>query len=148
MPSSGRQVITTATAQWRAGVWRVVKPPRVVPRATPTGEVVLCPSYPSEQALGPIFRVSEAGTEWLDGPLSHNATNDEGGSALRVRYAGVCHRGACIHWAGACQLGIGVASSGTDEADEPSCSIISRCRWRLENGGSVCGPCQLLTRLM
>lgn len=144
----GREVIELALSRRKSRTWISVEPPRRVPRTTPLGEAVLCPSYPLGRGVGPIFQVSETGTEWFTDETDPDTSELRGRLRSQVRHAGVCAQGACIHWAGACQLGIGVAVSGTDDLDDPPCRISSRCRWRLENGRQVCGPCQLLTREM
>lgn len=64
-----------------------------------------------------------------------------------VRLTGRCIKGGCHHWVGHCRLGeeVSVLANSSD-GEAISCSISTHCRWRLENGDSVCRVCPQVMR--
>jgi hypothetical protein len=64
-----------------------------------------------------------------------------------VRLTGPCIKNGCHHWAGHCQLGEEISFLAKSSNEETiSCFISARCRWRLENGNSVCRICTHIMR--
>ena len=136
------------TAGWTGRSWQRVEPAHSVPDRTVAGRPVLCPSYSTGRGLGVVFAVGES-TTWFDEVVPFGDPRlDEIPDELQ-RTTGGCVRGACIHWADSCQLGVAIAVRvGSRPATAVGCPITDRCRWRLENGDAVCEPCQTLTRVV
>lgn len=126
-------------------------PPRVPHHAaTVDGDVVMCPSYPTEAGTGVICLVGEQSIEWLPEVV---ALDDPrvAGSAVTMRTTGPCRRTGCAYWLDGCQLGAVVAAASThltEEVEPPPCPIRSRCRWNLEHGALACASCDGLTRFL
>ena len=64
----------------------------------------------------------------------------------RLRLVGNCIKNRCSNWNGHCVLGRELSKIARP-ADSPSCAIFRTCRWRIENGDSVCGVCPLVMRM-
>ena len=82
-------------------------------------------------------------------PLPQVARNQLTRENLRdlVRLTGRCIQGNCHYWAGHCRLGEEISFLAESSNEETiSCSISARCRWRLENGDSVCRVCTHIMR--
>jgi hypothetical protein len=59
-----------------------------------------------------------------------------------LRLVGKCVKNSCPHWADSCILGHAVASIAPSDGTIPMCSISDTCRWKRENGETVCIPCR------
>ena len=64
----------------------------------------------------------------------------------RLRFVGNCIKNRCSNWNGHCVLGRELLKIARP-ADSPSCAIFRTCRWRIENGDSICGVCPLVMRM-
>ena len=71
-------------------------------------------------------------------------TEDDLGDRLRL--VGSCIKNRCSNWKGYCVLGRELSKIGRP-TDSSSCAISRNCRWRIENGDSVCGICPLVMRM-
>lgn len=104
-----------------------------------------CPSYPG-QARGELFAVldDEFGLRFVS---SSEEIDDQ-----VARFFGPCVATRCRYWSKSCQLGAVVTKAPIVVPDvfvriEPEscsneCPIGTTCRWRAENGNSVCVGCQ------
>ena len=63
----------------------------------------------------------------------------------RVRMVGRCIQARCIHWEGHCALGREIAKIDA-HANTPSCALSDTCRWKMENGDSICQICPQIMR--
>ena len=64
-----------------------------------------------------------------------------------VRLVGTCIQKECLHWNNHCQLGREISVLANNSNPEVvSCPISNKCRWRLENGDSVCRVCTHIMR--
>lgn len=64
----------------------------------------------------------------------------------RLRLVGKCIKARCSNWNGHCVLGWEL-SKVIRQVDSSSCAISRTCRWRIENGESVCGICPRVMRM-
>lgn len=104
-----------------------------------------CPSYP-DGVRGELLASLDT-----EKGLLFDVPECEPNNQVR-RYSGPCVTGRCQFWAGNCQLGAIVARAPSvaplvfvprdDSSDPARCPIGSVCRWRAENGESVCIGCQ------
>jgi hypothetical protein len=112
-----------------------------------TAPVVMCPSYPANgrhRLLGKVNNQS-----------GHFEFANHSDSSLRqpmlageqwmstTRFFGSCVKESCEHWSGrTCNLGHAVSQIHVRIESSPSnCPIRSSCRWRAENGDTVCSVC-------
>lgn len=63
----------------------------------------------------------------------------------RVRMVGRCIQAQCLHWEGHCALGREIAKIDS-HANTPLCALSDACRWKLENGDSICRICPQIMR--
>ena len=63
----------------------------------------------------------------------------------KVRMTGVCIQGNCMHWQGFCNLGRTLSELSVN-GSEQTCPITTTCRWRIENGSSICSVCPQVMR--
>lgn len=104
-----------------------------------------CPSYP-DIAGGTKFAV-----RLTDGSFNFAAPDEEFDDLVSIQSArlhGPCLTSRCIYWSGNCQLGTKIAHIEVQRINECStsdvisnCPIKLTCRWRSENGKSVCHGC-------
>lgn len=109
---------------------------------------ILCPSTAIAETTHLLGMCNDEGVvEFLDSPLPmpRPALATLGAQDLRdrLRLTGPCVRQSCAHWEGHCALGRRLAAAS--EPATRSCPITATCRWRLENGDSVCGICPSVT---
>ena len=112
--------------------------------ASATGKKT-CPSYP-DNAGGTKFAIRLVDSSF------HFVVQDEEFDDLvsihSTRLHGPCLTSRCIYWSGNCQLGTKIAHVEVHRLNECStsdvinaCPIQLTCRWRTENGISVCHGC-------
>lgn len=106
-----------------------------------------CPAASAELARF-VIGVRRAGSETVDFlprsvgfPRVLRELKDNASIERELRMVGPCVKTACPHWFGSCVLGHAVADVASSHDVGAGCSIAARCRWRLENGPEVCGPC-------
>lgn len=106
-----------------------------------------CPAASATLARS-IIGTRRAGSETVDFfpqpvgfPRVLRELKDDALIERELRMVGPCVKTACPHWFGSCVLGHAVADVGGGQDAGEGCSIAPRCRWRLENGPTVCGPC-------
>ncbi len=110
-------------------------------------DVAMCPAASAEFASTVLgFRTQGSETiTFLDEPVEFPSTLRTSMSDVeietRMRSAGRCVKSACPHWLGSCALGHVVTEVGVNMPTKQQCAISKTCRWYLENGSSVCGPC-------
>jgi hypothetical protein len=64
-----------------------------------------------------------------------------------VRLVGTCIQKECLYWSNHCQLGREISVLANNSNLEIfTCPISNKCRWRLENGNSVCRICTHIMR--
>lgn len=106
-----------------------------------------CPAASAALAQS-VIGVRRAGSENVDFlpqpvgfPRVLRELRDDESIEGELRMVGRCVRSACPHWDGSCVLGHAVAAVAGEQDAGGGCSIAARCRWRIENGPTVCGPC-------
>jgi len=58
------------------------------------------------------------------------------------RLTGQCITRLCVHWDNGCRLGWFVSKTSLEPEEVSTvCTIKDSCRWRAENGSSICAPC-------
>ena len=112
-------------------------------------KVINCPSTYLTESTHVLGLVDETGKlKFLPSllPINQYGLNVLTDADLRdkVRLTGPCVTSSCANWNGRCELGDQLAAY--ERTAEPDCAIRDSCRWRRENGNSVCGICTQVTR--
>ena len=112
-------------------------------------KVIYCPSTYTSESTHVLGLVDETGKlNFLPAllPINKYGLDVLTDTDLRdkVRLTGPCVTSSCANWNGHCELGDQLAAY--EISAEPDCAIRDSCRWRRENGNSVCGICTQVTR--
>ena len=106
-----------------------------------------CPSAPVEfaHAVFAKFESKSESHQFLPSviPLGRTIKEvvDQSKFKSNFRLVGRCVEVRCANWSGGCVLGSSIAKVQATVDGDRICPISKTCRWKAENGDSVCGPC-------
>ena len=109
----------------------------------------LCPSAPCRPGNALLGVVQADGhLAYLDAPIPIDNTFVETATQgrspeKRFRFIAPCQKGGCQQWKdGGCSIADGLSDiEHHGDTVEPDCPIQSHCRWRTQQGPSICLTC-------
>ncbi len=112
-----------------------------------------CPSVPALAAGGVRSSAGAFATTFVADEGLLAASQKQGATAARMRFAPACVESDCAHWRGeGCEL-LGRIAQLLAEARAPvrpsaayDCGIRQDCRWRRQRGDEACGICGFVAR--